>query len=117
MITYGVDGRPKTVKQNDVPSASDTTLYTAVTGVDAFVDRIHVCNKTAGAVTVDVWIDGTANTYLFKGYSIASNGYLPEKDIGIRLTAGEALMVKASAATSLDVHAVIVEISKNTARQ
>jgi len=116
MITYGIDARPKSPRQLDVPSASDTTLYTASTGIDGIVERIHVCNKTAGAVTFDAWIDGTTDCYLFKGKSVAANDYFAEKDMGFRLVDGDVLKVKSSAATSLDIYCTILEIHKNTPR-
>lgn len=114
MITYGVDGRPKRIKQKDVASGSDTTIYTVTSDVDAFLDRLHVCNKTVGAVTFDCWI---VDTYLYKGMSVAANNVVVDKDMGFRLLGGETLKIRASAATSLDITAVIIEISKNTPRK
>jgi hypothetical protein len=117
MISYPIQGRPKTVRQADVSNAADTTVYTVPAGSDALLQRLRVCNKTAGAVTVDVWyLSGSAN-YILKGKSIAANDTLFVPDVDERFEAGAALVVRASAATSLDFAATFLVIMKNTPGQ
>ncbi len=59
-------------------AASSTDIYTpAASTIISVINHIHFANVTAGAVSMTIYVGGTAGstggTELFKGYSIAAN--------------------------------------------
>lgn len=116
MITYVFEAKPKTVKQADLSSVSDVTLYTATDAIESMLDSVVICNKTGAGVAVDVWITSGGNTYVLKGKSIQANDTLKLNDINIRLENGAVLKARAGAATSLDIWATLLEFHRNTGR-
>lgn len=118
MISYPIQGKPKPVRQANVANGADTNVYTVPAGVDAILQKIRVCNKTAGAVTFDAWyLSGAATNYIYKGKSVAANDTLFGSDMDERFEGGSALLIRASAGTSLDFYATFIEIMKNTPGQ
>lgn len=78
----------------------------------ANVESVEFCNKTAGAITVELTKQsGSSEFYYLKGKSIAANEiYVFEAHV-IVLQAGEILRAKASAGTSIDVHVTSLQAS------
>lgn len=71
------------------------------------IQKVTVVNKTAGAVTVSLFIGATGGSaagteYLFSAYSIPANGYV-ERYCNTALAAADFLSGLASAATSLTI--------------
>lgn len=79
-ITYTVTGDEKTTSnaykvlaQGQLPSSAGT-LYTAPGSTAALIQRIMLANTTAGAVTVSLYINGTAAGNLIVSLSVPANG-------------------------------------------
>lgn len=91
-------------------TGSVATYYTVAAPYTVLRDfTIRVTNTTAGAVTVDVHAVPSAGTAsdtnaVVKGYSIPANDY---RDIDVPvMKVGDFLQAKASAGTSISLHAV-----------
>jgi hypothetical protein len=71
----------KTLGQAQIATGSATTLYTAPASTRAIVKDIQVCNVTAAAVTITIWVDpdGTGATdaeAILESYSIPAQDFL-----------------------------------------
>ena len=88
---------------------SATNIYTPPNAaVITIINQISLCNVTAGAITVSVYIGATGGsaggTELFKDYSIAANSvYDRYFSPGIPMASSDFLSGLASAATSVTV--------------
>lgn len=88
---------------------SATDIYTpANSAVFTVINHIHLCNVTAGAVTVTMYVGATggssAGTQIFAGLSIPANStYDWYATPGLRMASTDFLSGLASAATSITV--------------
>lgn len=89
-----------------LPNAKGT-LYTCPASTIAHVSHIILCNATAGAITVNLYVKRSGSTsrrIYTKDASLAGGAYvkLPGEDTAYRLSAGDVIEGDASAATSVD---------------
>lgn len=87
-------------------TASSANVYNPATNTYAIVRHIHVSNKSAGAVTLSLWIGATAasaaGTELATAVSIAANSVWDYYGV-LRLDNADFLTGSAGAATSLTI--------------
>lgn len=88
----------------DVGAASIGTLYTAPAATLTVIRQAALCNTTAGALTVDVYLvpsgsSATASTQVLSDYSVAANTTVePPGLVGQVIEAGGSLRAQASGA-------------------
>lgn len=86
-------------------TTTDSTLIIAAAPGKQPVGKIHICNITAGAVTVDIEVhDGATVCYLEKGKSLGANASYAILDEVLQVD--HSLWVKASSANALHVSAI-----------
>lgn len=84
---------------------SDTTEIVQAGDAKQAVGKIHVCNTTAAAVTVDIEVhDDTTVYYLEKGHTLGANESYEILDEVLQV--GHSLWVKASIANALHVSVI-----------
>jgi len=97
-------------------TGSTATYYTA-TNVKAILDKVTLCNTTAGAITVEMWLVPTGGTAgdsnkVLDAISVAAHTmYTYPEIVGHVLAAGDTLQAKASAATSVSLRVSGREVS------
>lgn len=102
MITSTGDGKRN--EKNTANLGTSLTVITDTLSTRADVESVEFCNKTAGAITVDlVKTSGSTDFYYLKGFQIAANTSYAFKDHVIVLQASDTLKALASATTSIDV--------------
>lgn len=88
-------GAPTRLAQAAI-TATPTAVYTSASNNRTAILDLAICNTTAAAITVNVFIAGTATSNaLFYGTSIAANSVTQYQGFQI-LNAGESLYVSAS---------------------
>ncbi|CAO3372894.1 hypothetical protein [Azospirillum argentinense] len=88
----------------DVGAGSIGTLYTAPASTRTVIRQVALCNTTAGALTVDVYLvpsgsGATASAQVLKGFSVAAGATVePLGIVGQVIEAGGSLRAQASGA-------------------
>jgi hypothetical protein len=82
---------------------STTTLYTVPAGVQAIIKHMKAVNSTAGAVTVKMWHDGTADVNLILPEVTLQAGEWGEWDGTMVMEAGDTLAGQSDSATAVTV--------------
>ena len=97
----------KAILYQGQPSATAAAIYTAT--VLTSIDAVSVCNTTAGALTLNVWIvpgGGTAaaDNMIYNAVSVGANAQISlSLLVNQALGVADELHMQASAATSLTV--------------
>ncbi len=92
-------------------AASTTTLYTVPAATEAIIKHIRAVNTTAGAVTVKLWHDGTADVNLILPEVEIEAGAWGEFDGAILMETGDTLVGQSDTATAVTVTVYGDEVS------
>ena len=113
MITTTTDGKRTESELADVPDS--LTAITEVASSPMTVESVNFCNKTSGSIDVTLIkrkaSSGGDVAYLWETEVAANIRYLFEGHHLI-LQPGDVLMAEASAASSIDVSAVMLQAAK-----
>lgn len=108
MTIFGLTTGQRVTKKAAV-STSAVTLHTATKKMPLTLESIHICNTSAAARTVSLYVDtGAAQFYIFNDLALASKAAVLVSDHPVNLTDGEALKVIASG-SGISVTASIVQ--------
>jgi len=105
----------KSLGQATIASGSNTTLYTVPAATTGIVKDIHICNVTATAADITVWVDvdGTAATdseAIIKEWSVPANEFL-HWDGYIIMSAASTIKATAGTGSAITVTVSGAEIS------
>lgn len=107
--------RRKRLYTGTLGAVANTVVYTAPTaptdGSAAATFIFTACNKTNGAITVNMGVDNgsTLQGYLYNAYSIPANDTLVH-GIDIDLMGGERIQAWASSGVSIDLNITGIEV-------